>query len=300
MLTLYISHSVCSNLLQTAATMPYLFNNFFKLLINNNTKVVLITNDAEAVVEDKNMFNVLFSSFAIRHPSIIKETEFETLELNLFNTGRALVVYENIKKNKISPGNSGVLIVEPTNIDMLKNTLEKLVNHYSFKPPVFGPVFATSFFLPICNLYYQDPYIMGKKTSIGKEVERILEGLMMNNTEYFYNKECRLTIIYSKKKAITPQELQKLKSDLLVKLSVRLKKHYNVELKCEFCEGDYEVHDRLMLSDYFVAQAGNAFTNIKTSIDVFGYLSNFEKYTFIYNELLHHLGGETRLKVIKP
>jgi hypothetical protein len=39
MLTLYISHTVCSNLLQTVATMPYLFNYFHQVLIHRKTKV---------------------------------------------------------------------------------------------------------------------------------------------------------------------------------------------------------------------------------------------------------------------
>ncbi len=262
--------------------------------------MVLIAEDTQEAVEDKIMFNLLFSPMASRHADIINEDEFEALDLNLFNAGRALIIYSKGSRLKITTGSAGILIVAPSAFELLQHTLQRLVEPFHVSPPPTGPVFRETIYLPICNIYYQDPFIMGKKESILREVERLAEGIISHNMDYFYNKECRLTIIYSKKKPVTASDLENLKIHLNTKVGDRMKQRYNILLNFDFCEGDYDTHERHMLSDYFSAQSGREFTYKDTAIDFSGYLSNPEKYAFIYREMARRLGGESKIRIIKP
>jgi hypothetical protein len=291
----------------------HLFTDFF---INKNIKLYFIGDNREKIVLDA-LYQRIFRigiQVATNYPTIISLTEFYSLEFNLFNNNRCIIFYDNKDKNIQLSNSNGVIYIDIENLDLVKIKMKNFTDFFIFRYNDGEKLKWDKHMkepIPISHLYYMQPFIISVPDAVNKiddlrinnmvkEIINVFEKLINFNFKLFFESKCRIIIIFKQLKHVNKQEIIENVNKLC---DAKIKKHFkvkhNIDCSVAFHEGSFETHERVMISDYFCAQAGNKFDKDNIQIDFFPIVKYFDKYVAVYEDFVYHLKSN-KIRIIEP
>jgi hypothetical protein len=294
---------------------------FFNFLTNKSLKLHFISDNINEIIDDS-LYKILYRNglqIESNYPKIISQNDFNNIDFNLFSINRSIVFYNNKSKIEISDQN-GIIYVDIDDINSLKNKISKFLDKFSFRPQKNNYLKwkeRISYPVPVATIYYIQPYILelnenekydqGKIESVFYEIVNVFEDLILINNKLLFDSSVNIYLLYKiQRKKRHTLEFDEIKNKIEVirpKIKKQVEKHFtekfNIDCKFNLIEGSNKIHERLLISDYFIAQAGHEFTKTNILIDYYPILNDYEKYKEVYKDFVGHLKS-TKINIMEP
>jgi hypothetical protein len=239
---------------------------------------------------------------------LVKEYSDDMDDFDMYNnSSRGIVFHRGSSEyiNNSTKRSALIYINVESNLDILART-EPLFKEYAIDTSQERGIGLIRG-LPINTIVYQDNYFLKTSTDIHmatnqviRNIDKLFGDFIKNNACNFYDGTLYIDFIYGQiNEALTEEKFKGILSKVKNEVSSKYKK-YGVDVYCSFTKGKLNPHARIMISDYFLAHAGEEFYHNNTQIMANGILKQPDSYKLLFKRLVGELAKVDHMKILTP